>query len=423
MRYLKLLTGLAVALSLFGCAEEGILGTGTAATGGTGGTGGTNGITYSGALALKSHFQEKIALVDGSGEEQFRVVGLSVSDTTPPTIIVKGNADTPGAYDDPVAVALFNANVFIYRADSIGQTALNKSLSPDDIAISTDGTKLVHTHDAGKLEIIDPATKTVQQIGSSLTFTTTWPGSQITDDGSLVAFISDADLTGNNPSNRRQIFTLTTDGNDIIKQVTNLTNLANIGASHFALSGDGSIIFFDNGSDLMADGSNADGNDEIFSINTDGSNLKQVTNTTADGTIDEIKSDVNGSTVVFHRYDLNLDPSNALYTVDTGTSTSTFVSNFESTTTGILETWEQFDISSDGSTIFYMTGEKDTSMDHIYSANGDGSNITLLLSNDTNRIKAPHSSADGSSVTFYSKGDFGKTTIEESQYQVYTLTP
>ena len=206
-------------------------------------------------------------------------------------------------------------------------------------------------------------------------------------------------------------------------QVTNFTSLASIGAAHFALSGDGSIIFFDNRDDLMADGSNADGNYEIFSINTDGTNLKQVTDTTADGTINEIKSDINGSRVVFHRYDLNLTPSNALYTVETSTGTTALVSNFESTTTGIAETWEQFDISSDGSTIFYSTGEQATSIDYIYSTNGDGSNVTQLLTNDTNRIKNLHSSADGSSVTFYSKGDFGKTTTGESHYQVYTLTP
>ena len=360
-RYLKLLFLYLATFFIFSCAEEGVIG-------GTGLGGGSTGNSYTN-LVLKSHFSEKIALVDGSGDANFRVVGLSVSDTTPPVIIVKGNADTTATFDD---------NVFIYRADNVGQTALNKSLSPDDIAISTDGTKLVHTHDAGKLEIIVPATKTVQQIGSSLTFTTTWPGSQITDNGSLVAFISDADLTGNNPGNRRQIFTLTTDGLDTIKQVTNFTSLASIGAAHFALSGDGSIIFFDNRDDLMADGSNADGNYEIFSINTDGTNLKQVTDTTADGTINEIKSDINGSRVVFHRYDLNLTPSNALYTVETSTGTTALVSNFESTTTGIAETWEQFDISSDGSTIFYSTGEQATSIDYIYSAKGDGDRKSVV---------------------------------------------
>ena len=341
---------------------------------------------------------------------------LAVSDTNPPVIIVEGNADPIGTS------AVFENNVFIYLADNVGQTALNPATTSDEITISTDGTKLLQSDDAGKLEIIDPATKTIQQIGSSLTFTTGWNGAQITDDGSLAVFISNADLANNNSAAVAQIYTLTTDGSNVIKQVTSFTSYIALDDNPFALSEDGSIIFFNNYNDLMADGSNADGNDEIFSINSDGTNLKQITDTTIDGTIDEIKSDASGSTVAYYRSAID-SVGDALHTVDTTTGISTFISYLYSTTTGTAETWEQVDISSDGSTIFYMTGEKDTSMDHIYSATGDGSNITLLLSNDTNRIKAPHSSADGSSVTFYSKGDYGKTTDEESLYQVYTLTP
>ena len=282
-RHQKLLTFLATTFFLCGCTADDVL---VVTTGTTGGNGYSN-------LVLKSHFSKYIALVDAPGEADFRVTGLAVSDTNPPVIIVEGNADPIGTS------AVFENNVFIYLADNVGQTALNPATTSDEITISTDGTKLLQSDDAGKLEIIDPATKTIQQIGSSLTFTTGWNGAQITDDGSLAVFISNADLANNNSAAVAQIYTLTTDGSNVIKQVTSFTSYIALDDNPFALSEDGSIIFFNNYNDLMADGSNADGNDEIFSMNSDGTTPKQITDTTIDGTIDEIKSDASGSTVAY----------------------------------------------------------------------------------------------------------------------------
>ncbi len=93
----------------------------------------------------------------------------------------------------------------------------------------------------------------------------------INAEGSIVAFESTSDITGNNPDQNSEIF-FRIDGQGIT-QVTD----SKVGSSvHPSINSDGSIIAFESTSDLTGD--NADGNNEIFLWDST-SGLKQITDT------------------------------------------------------------------------------------------------------------------------------------------------
>ena len=402
---IKLLLFLTTTFFLSGCQDD-VLGVPNGSSTGVTGvdTGVDTGATAYSNVVLKSHFSKTIALVDGSGNGGITIDELHVGNKDDsPIIILGGSTFKPNNY-------------FVYRADSVGQTELHAVSTPysNSTAISGDGTAVVHATTGGRIDIIDPVTRASQQIGSSLNFFITG-NVQISDDASIVAFISDKDLTGNNSGNVRQIFTLSTDGNDIIRQVTNFTDWD---ISTIALSGDGSIIFFDNHNDLMKNGSNADGSLELFSINTDGANLEQITNNiVTEGFFTEIKSDQLGATAAF--VIKNNDGDHNLYTTNVSTGNSVFISNTGSSGGGLIS--GRYDISSDGSTIFYVTENNGICI--IFSINSNGTNIQEALGT-YGSILYPHSSSTGVSVTFLSDGYFEKAIADDESFtQVYTLTP
>lgn len=335
--------------------------------------------------------------------------GLYVGDSVA-SIAVKGSLTTsPGDF-------------FLFRADSVGQTAISSvDNSQDVIDMSNDGSTLVQsTPTSGAIIIIDPVTATAQQIGTSFTFSMTPDGAQITDDGSTVAFISSADLTGGNPGTVNQIFTLPTDGSDIPTQVTSFTGSLIPNDSILALSGDGNTVFFSSSADVIEDGSNADGSNEVFSINADSTNLKRITNNIdTSNSIIEMESDETGSTIaVVIRTSAN---TGQLHSVSTSAGLSTSISNIESS--GWDDITDQFDISSDGSTIYYVTYDSAVAGGdhHFYIVDSNGSNSTSLIALNY-MLKAPHSSANGAEVTFISEGNFRKDIVDGSPRQVYTLT-
>ncbi len=98
----------------------------------------------------------------------------------------------------------------------------------------------------------------------------------IDESGSQVVFVSDQDLTGDNPANSFNVFLAATDGS-AISQVTSITTDRSIfvAAKSPRISGDGSTIVFTSIDDLT--GFNPVQDRQIFSIDSDGTNLSQVT--------------------------------------------------------------------------------------------------------------------------------------------------
>jgi uncharacterized repeat protein (TIGR01451 family) len=118
----------------------------------------------------------------------------------------------------------------------------------------------------------------------------------ISDDGRRIAFISDRDLVGGlNPDGNEEVFSY----DRIARSITQITvSTGGIAPGIPSVSGDGNWIAFTSTQDLV-EGSNTDGNSEVFLYDQIGGVLTQVTNTSG-GTGSELTSlDENGSRIAF----------------------------------------------------------------------------------------------------------------------------
>lgn len=114
----------------------------------------------------------------------------------------------------------------------------------------------------------------------------------ISDDGTYVAFRSNADHAGENGDGSYEIFVLDTSVNEF-EQLSDAT----AGESQMpSISGSGRFVSFHSTADLL--GSNADGNDEAFLVDRDSSLLLQISDTTIGGVYGPLVSG-DGSFVVF----------------------------------------------------------------------------------------------------------------------------
>ncbi len=415
MRIVKLYIALFVFTGLIaGCNDDPIF------SGDDSNGGGSGSPTEFGNISLNSKIPTEIPLAGGPGTQDLRVRQRLFMGNSNATLVYTGY----GADDSPFIDR-------IYRVDETTNTAL------DEVSVVTSRTWPVMSGDestliyekVGELFVIDPATGVSRQIGASSTFS--FEDITTTDDGSLVAFISDADLDGNNPGGFDQIFTLTTDGTDVFTQVSAFT------ADFFAtverqieFSGDGNKLFFHSDDDVLGDGSNADGSSEVFSIDADGSNLTQLT-------------DIN-STIPFTRVSLHSDSAGEnlaftiegdLYTYNQTADQTTFIESLVDT--GNAEAvFRMHTISADGSRIFYSQIIPDGSGYELilYTNVPNGSNEEALFRTGSrtetsvggasaNPIVANlYSSSTGSYVSFLSRFDFGATENGDNSWQVYTYT-
>jgi len=96
-----------------------------------------------------------------------------------------------------------------------------------------------------------------------------------------LAFTSSADLVGQNADGSLEVFTADLSTTPpTTRQLTSASGVTK--ASAFpVLSNDGTTIAFTSDADLLNNGTNSDSNMEIFVANFDGSNLRQLTNTPA----------------------------------------------------------------------------------------------------------------------------------------------
>ncbi|MDX2503735.1 MAG: hypothetical protein QNL62_04570 [Gammaproteobacteria bacterium] len=379
----------------------------------TGGTIGSGGASYPN-VTLNSHIPEQI------------LATTILQDAFVQDKLFMGNSTSQFAY---LTWGTIDREYYLNLAEDTGQTELGKINSLlDDTVMSGDSSLMVYSN--GGMQTIDLTTQATQQIGAAFgLFYVSINYLRISDDGSLLAFIVDQDITGGNPSFFGQIFTLTTDGSDVLTQVSNFTtDHFSSNDFHLALSGDGNTIFFHSKSDVLNDGSNADGSDEIFSINTDGTGLASLSTLDMTADVHEMKSDSNGGNVVF------LSSDDVLYSLTTTTKVITIIDTLSWSHDFLLGTpIRQYDISADGSTIYYTTRNTITAStgEHeklIYAINSDGTNkrqvfTTGIIFSGDGTIMSPESSTDGTTVSFISSFDFGKTIADENTKQVYTLTP
>ena len=245
---------------------------------------------------------------------------------------------------------------------------------------------------------------------------TTGPGNgfRSTDDfdidanGTLVVFVSSEDITGDNPTLTPNLFAASTDGSGVL-QVTSLTS-GSIGDP--SVAGDGSTIYFTSSSDLT--GGNPVNDTQIFSIAPDGTNLRQVT--TGVTAAQQVEVADNANKLVW------VDTSDPLGTNADG-SQEIFAMNADGTNFMQLTMSAGNSItpriSDDGAyVVFTSTGEFSAGSNadgllEVYVVNTDGSGITRITdSNDDSGLRfngtapAVDISGDGQWITFMSYGDF-----------------
>src|SRR5262249_48418440 len=114
----------------------------------------------------------------------------------------------------------------------------------------------------------------------------------ISPDGSVVVFPSGGNPAGTNPSGVAQIYQCNADGSGLA-QVTHFTLSSQVTDARIA--GDDSTIVFSSSSNIL--GTNSDSSLEIFAIQANGTNLRQLTN--GSGSSNELEIADNGSAVVF----------------------------------------------------------------------------------------------------------------------------
>ena len=112
---------------------------------------------------------------------------------------------------------------------------------------------------------------------------------QIADNG-VIVFASAADLTGDNLTGGTQIYSINSDGSGLTQVTTGLLDV-----DELALADNGSRIAFSSRRDPF--GTNVPNTEEIFVIDIDGANLTQLTETDVDSEIPRISDD--GTKVAF----------------------------------------------------------------------------------------------------------------------------
>ncbi|NBC28040.1 MAG: DUF5050 domain-containing protein [Bacteroidetes bacterium] len=174
----------------------------------------------------------------------------------------------------------------------------------------------------------------------------------------------------------REVYLVDSDG-------TNLVNLSNNGAEDFqqSISVDGQRVTFI---------SNRDGNFEIYVVDADGSNLTNLSNNAAAD--EEPTISANGQRVAFKS---NRDGNNEIYVVDADGSNLTNLTN--NAAADIQPT-----ISADGQRVVFQSNRDGNA--EIYVVDSDGSNLTRLTNNAA-LDELPSISADGQRVIFQSNRD------------------
>lgn len=222
-------------------------------------------------------------------------------------MVLESNEDLTGENEDGYG------RIFLYdfSIDSITQITQTRSVS----SLSADGTRIIFSTFAdptgenadGNVEIflLDLSTQTTTQITHTTDVHNT--SARISPDGTLIAFESRADLTGQNPEGRIALFTFdTTTGS--------FTQIVNTGfAFSLSLSDNGTSLVFDSRSDPL--GLNPDGNKEIFLYDATTQLLNQLTHT-QDGVPSAPSIDAAGKHLAYE-FGQEFSSENNIFSVDT----------------------------------------------------------------------------------------------------------
>lgn len=261
-----------------------------------------------------------------------------------------------------------------------------------------------NTDGSNEIFVVDSDGSDLTQLTTSL-FSSEQP--DISGDGTRVVFISSANLSGKNMDGSAEIFVANTDGSNI-SQVTNTTGITSLQGPR--LSANGKRVVFTAAADLLGDGSNADASREVFAINTDGSNLVQL----SDGSIN----------VSTQFPAISADGTRAVYASDAGGNFEIYSVAADGNDTPVQLTKttngdsSRPSIARDGRIAFESTANLD-------SNNGDGNSEIFVMRDDGSKVRQltnatvgnsgfAQISADGAHVVFQSTADLAGANTDAS---------
>ena len=253
---------------------------------------------------------------------------------------------------------------------------------------------------------------------------------RITGDGTMIVFTSGEDLTGGNPMNDTQIFSIAPDGSNLTQVTMGATS-----AESVELSAGGTQLVWVDTSDPF--GTNADGSREIFTINVDGTNHMQLTVSSDDSQTPEISDD--GAYVVFasaaeFTAGSNADAGLEIYVVRTDGTELVQITDADDDS-GLLfnGSASALDISGNGEWITFMSyadlvGLNSNHTYTIYWANRQGTQVQQLLREETKPVgvtnraaQTPRMTDDGTTIMFAALAAYA-TGAPDNGWKLFTHT-
>jgi len=183
-----------------------------------------------------------------------------------------------------------NREIFLFDAAAGTFRQLTKNAGVGQAylpSLNADGTRIAFESNANptgqnpngnfEIDLVDTVSNSIAQITNSPARIGSFNAS-ISANGTRIAFDSDEDLTGGNPDFSREIFLFDTATNTTTQLTNSIESGDGIGNFAPSINAEGTRIAFHSNRDLT--GSNADGNDEIFLVDTTAGTLTQITNST-----------------------------------------------------------------------------------------------------------------------------------------------
>jgi Tol biopolymer transport system component len=389
---------------------------------------GTNPVINAAGTRIAFFSRGTLFLVDTTTGTTTQLTGSSGGPNLSPTINAAGTRIVFASTADPTGGNPDRNNELFLLDTSTGTTTqltattgilANFGAAP---AINGDGTRVAFVSRANltggnadgnpEIFLLDTSTGTTTQLTATTGSSTVQSSPAISGDGTRIAFLSSADLTGGNADRTTELFLFdTTTGTTTQLTSTPGSNKAGFAISNLAPAIDaaGTRIVFVSDADLT--GGNPDGDPELFLLDTTTGTTTQLT-----ATIDirtppmPLSIDAAGTRIAFHSdADLtggNPDGSDELFLVDTSTGTTTQLT----TTTGTRTFQSSPAINAAGTRIAFgsnadLTGGNPDGNFELFVLDTTTGTTTQLTATTGAFNGSPAIDAAGTRIAFHSDAD------------------
>lgn len=320
-----------------------------------------------------------------------------------------------------------NREIWRVKKDGTGLTQITNTSSPLEFAfpvVAGSGNRIAATRKQtdpayslpveNELFVMSGGGTSVHQLTSTNQLFSQSPA--ITRDGSRIVFSSDADLLGTNPDGGDEIYRMQSGGSGLV-QVTNFSSADSYSPS---ITADGGSIVFT--SDANPTGGNADGTYELFLIHADGTGIRQLTSSTyVYATPYGLQISANGSMVVFSSTinPTGQNPSNALQVF----SVHADGTGIRQLTTGSSSTGYYAHVDDSGTWAVFLSGANldgtnPNGIPQVYRIRTDGTGLQRLSTDVARFALFPDISASGSRIVYISTADPLGTNADHT-YEVF----